>query len=260
MLFSFFQMPTYFLFVLIFVLIFFCNWLGYRYRKRQMEKFPGKIKDKMSAVEGSILGLLGLLLGFTFSIAVTKFEARRHLIVDEANTLGNTILRADLYPDSVRSVLRTDLQQYLETRIAYYEAGNNKVKINDEIEKGQKISDRIWKKVAFHSHYDEYKVRSMQMIPKLTEMIDIAVERDAARLASVPPLVLWTLLFLLIASSFLLGSDYNGQQRNVILLVGYALVMSVTLNLISELNHPREGLINLNEAEKKMENLRKMFD
>jgi len=256
----FFQIPTYLLFAIIFVLIFGCNWLGYRYRKYRLKKFPDRIKDKMSSVEGSILGLLGLLLGFTFSIAVSKFETRRHIIVEEANAIGTTILRADLYPDSIRALLRSDLKLYLESRIAYYKAGNDEQKVTEEIEKGEVISGRIWKRVAFYSQSEEYRVRSMMMIPKLNEMIDVVVARDASRISIVPPLVLWTLLFLLAASSFLLGSDYNGEKRNVILLVGYSLVMSLTLNLISELNHPREGLINLDQTEKKIDDLRKMLD
>ena len=97
------------------------------------------------------------------------------------------------------------------------------------------------------------------MIPNLNEMIDIVTTREAQRKSRVPPLVLWTLLIFVFTAAFLLGSDYKGHKRNILLLVGYALVMTMTLNLINELNHPRQGLINLDQVEKNMEDLRNLL-
>ena len=96
------------------------------------------------------------------------------------------------------------------------------------------------------------------MIPVLNNVIDIVTTRDAMRQSKVPPLVMYTLLFLILIAAFLLGSDYKGHKRNYTLVLGYALVMTLTLNLISELNHPRKGLINLNTAEQKILNLREL--
>ena len=97
------------------------------------------------------------------------------------------------------------------------------------------------------------------MIPNLNEMIDVVTTRDAMRVSKVPPLVLWTLLIFVFTAAFLLGSDYKGKKRNILLLVGYAFVMALTLNLINELNHPRQGLINLDQVEEKMKDLRMLL-
>ncbi|MGZ5135001.1 MAG: bestrophin-like domain [Flavitalea sp.] len=257
--FSFFQLPTYILFVAIFIMILLFNWLGYRYKKRQLEKYPGQIHEGMGSVEGSILGVMSLLMGFTFSVAVSKFESRRQLIVEEANDIGTAILRCDLYPDSIRTPLRADFREYVQTRINYYNAGLDEVKMYEEIEKGELVSGRIWKRVAFYSSDPEFRLRSQQMITTLNDMIDIVTTRDAMRVSKVPPLILYTLLILVLTAAFLLGSDYRGHKRNISLLIGYGLVMTLTLNLISELNHPRQGLINLDKVEKKIEDLRKLL-
>ncbi|HTE24596.1 hypothetical protein [Flavitalea sp.] len=254
----FFRLPTYILFAIIFSLVILANWLGYRYKKWELEKHPGQAREGMGSIEGSILGVMSLLMGFTFSLAVSKFEARRHVIVDEANIIGTAILRCDLYPDSIRIPLRKDFKDYVETRIAYYEAGNDEEIMSNQIDKSEVISARIWKSVTFHSSDLDFRIRSQQMIPVINEMIDIVTTRDALRISRVPQLVLWTLLILVLTAAFLLGSDYKGNKRNIILLLGYALVMTLTLNLITELNHPREGLINLDGVERKMSNLRKL--
>ena len=255
---SFFQLPPYVLFVIIFSLIVLSNWLGYRYKKQRLEKHPGQVSESIGSIEGSILGVLGLLLGFTFSVAISKFEARRQLTVEEANNIGTAILRCDMYPDSIRSPLRANFKEYVESRIRYYEVGNDEHKIEEEIRKGEEISGRIWQKVAHYSKDPQYFVTSQQMVPILNEMIDIVTTRDAMRVSRVPTLTLWTLLLLLLMAAFLLGSDYKGHKRSTSLLIGYALVMTLTMNLINELNHPRQGLINLDAVEKKMEALRKL--
>ena len=170
---NFFQLPTYILFVVIFIMIILFNWIGYRYKKRQLQKYPGQIHEGMGSVEGSILGVMSLLMGFTFSVAVSKFESRRHLIVEEANDIGTAILRCDLYPDSIRIPLRADFREYVQSRINYYNAGLDEIKMHEEIEKGELVSGRIWKRVAFYSSDPEFRLRSQQMNTTLNDMIDI---------------------------------------------------------------------------------------
>jgi hypothetical protein len=256
---QFFQQPTYLLLILVFMLIIGSNWMGYLYKKKKLERNPATEQEEMGSIEGSILGLMSLLMGFTFSVAVYKFEARRQIIVEEANTIGTAILRADMYPDSVRAPLRENFKQYVESRIAYYEAGTDAGKIRTELDNADRLSGKIWKTVMFHSHDERYRLRSTVMIPVLNDMIDIITIRDVARANRVPPLIVGTLLFLVIAAAFLLGYDYKGHKRNYMLLVGYCIVMTVTLNLINELNHPREGFVNLDDVEIRMEELRKHF-
>jgi hypothetical protein len=108
----FFHLPTYLLFVIIFFVIICCNWFGCRYKKRQLDQYPGQVHEGMSSIEGSILGVTSLLMGFSFSVAVSKFDARRHLLVEEANLIGTAILRCDMYDDSMRASLRSDFNAY----------------------------------------------------------------------------------------------------------------------------------------------------
>jgi len=255
---TFFHIPIYILSVLIFFLVLLFNWFGFKFKKWHLEKYPGRVPEDLGAVEGSMLGVMALLLGFTFSIAISKFETRRQITVEEANDIGTAILRCDMYPDSVRNPLRADFKEYVETRIAYYTVGNDEEKIQEELVKSGEISGRIWKRVALQAQNRDNIAVTAQMIPAVNAMIDIVTTRDASRISRVPRLVLFVLLGLVLISAFVLGSDYNGKKRNRILIFSYALAMTITLNLITDLDRPREGLINLNAIEKKMTDLREL--
>ena len=253
-----FHLPIYLLSVVIFLLILLFNWAGFKFKKRQLEKYPGMVSGDLGSIEGSMLGAMALLLGFTFSIAISKFETRKNFTVEEANNIGTAILRCDMYPDSVRNPLRADFKEYVETRIAYYAVGSNEEKIKQQIEKAGEISDRIWKRVALHSQKPNTLAVTAQMIPAVNAVIDIVTTRDASRISKVPRLVLFVLLALVLISSFVLGSDFHGKKRSRILIFSYALAMTITLDLIVELDRPREGLINLNAIEQKMIDLREL--
>jgi len=99
---AFFQTPALLIALIVFILIFSANWLGFIYRKRLSEKKPEDIPENLGTLEGSLMGLLALMLAFSFGMGATKFEARRSLAVHEANAIGAAILLLEMYPDSVK--------------------------------------------------------------------------------------------------------------------------------------------------------------
>lgn len=74
---------------------------------------------------GVSLGLMSLLLSFTFSIAISRYDARRALVLEEANPIGTTYQRADILPEPLRTALIGPLRDYTQVRIAFYEAGDD---------------------------------------------------------------------------------------------------------------------------------------
>lgn len=256
---SFFYLPFAFLALIISFLIVLFIWLGNYFNKKRIAKYPEVAQQSSAAIEGSVLGIMSLLLGFTFSVVVTRFETRRQLMVADITNVNTAILRCDLFPDSIRNLMRADFKEFLEARIAYYEAGSDNARVLDEIKKAKKIWGMIWKRVAFDSKNPEVRVRSQQMIPVLSNLDNSIIEREAGRVSGVPKLILWTLLVLVLITSFFLGVDFKEKKRNKILVVGYALVLCITLNLIIELNTPRKGLINLDTTQQKMIELRELF-
>jgi hypothetical protein len=246
--------------IAIFLLILATNWLGFRYRKFQEKKPSMEILDGVGPLESSMLGLMALLLGFTFAMAISKFEIRRQVIIEEANDIGTAILRADLFPDSIRSLHRSDFKEYLEARISYYEAGIDKTKIDSALKKGNFYSGRLWKRAALIAQEDRYRVSNLQMIPALNSMIDIVTVRESGRQSKVPPIILSMLLILTLTSSFLVGYGHKGKHRNLVMICTFSLMTTIALYLILELDRPRRGILNLDAAEQHITGLRDLFN
>src|SRR6185369_12534948 len=76
-------------------------------------------KAPIGVIQGAVLGLLGLLLAFTFSMAAERYNARRALVLNEANSVGTTYLRASLLPDAHQAPVRDLLQRYVDVRLKY---------------------------------------------------------------------------------------------------------------------------------------------
>ena len=254
---SFFELPIYLLLAIITSLIVFFIALGYKYDKKLSVKNPNGAKQSVGIVEGSTFGVLSLLVGFTFSVAITKFEAQRRIMVQEATCIRTAVLRSEMYPDSVRQLFRNDFKDYIEARISYYKSRRDNEFI-ERIDKATKISDKIWKRTIDESTKSENFARTAQMIPALNNMIDSVTARDSERVSHIPSLILWVLLILILSGAFLVGVDVAEKKRNKLPIVSYAFVMSLTLNLIIELNQPGTGLINFDAIQQKIIDLREL--
>ncbi|PBQ32374.1 hypothetical protein CNR22_11530 [Sphingobacteriaceae bacterium] len=237
--------------VLLFAGILLMDTLGCRLRakKNTLEQ------NALGAMEGALLGLLGLLLAFTFNLSAIRYDTRRQAIVEEANAIGTAILRTDLYADSLKPFFKKEFANYVNARIAYYNAGNDESKIHEALGLSSSISQGIWNKVALLSHDKENFLSSSQMIPALNSVIDWVSTRDEARLAHVPHSIIYLLFVLCLSSGFIIGYGRANQKSNWILVFCFSLMISITVYLILDLDQPRSGLITMDATHLKMKDL-----
>jgi len=250
-----FQVPAIVIAGVMFILMIGTNYAGYYLRKL---KDPDRATDGLGPVEGSLLGLLALLLSFTFSMSAGKSDSRRQVIVQEANNIGTAILRCDLYPDSTRRALKADFAAYVQARINYYNAGIDETALNKTLQDAGNISARIWKRVMLLSQDKDNTLRSQQMIPALNDMMDITTTRDAERNAHVPESILWMLFLLTLAGSFVTGYGAKDKRFNLVIVLSFALMTSLTIYLILDLDRPRRGIINMDQTHNKILELREL--
>lgn len=257
--FSLFQtLPVLLVEVIIFMLIILFYLLGYRVRTRITGKDPGISNKELGAINGTLLGLLGLLLAFTFGMASARYDARRKLIVEEANNISTVILRTEILPDSLTHTLKEKLKTYVETRIGFYTAGMDKAKMKEYTLQGDNTSKEIWNMVAAYAKKENALVKTSELVPALNAMIDITTTRREAGEANIPDSIMYFLLLLCCCSSFLLGYD-NRHTIDWILLIGFAIVLSITVITIIDLDRPRSGLINMDSTNQLIVELRGMF-
>lgn len=232
--------------------------LGYRLNKVRYKPDENPNQD-LSAINTALLGLLALLLAFTFSMSNTRFDSRRKLMIEEANAISTALLRTDVYPDSIRHVLRGQLKEYLEARIAYYEAGMNEQEIMKQNVRTQHAAARLWTSAAAHAKVDNITARTSELLLVLTPMIDLITERRASIESTIPDSIMYFLFVICLGSFFLLGYD-NRNKFDWVVIIGFALMLSATVFTIIDLDRSRSGLIRMDSFNQKFIELREMFN
>lgn len=252
------QMDAYLIAILLFTTLVISFWIGIKVRSYKEKK--GRVsKDKsIGALEGSLLGLLALLLSFTFSMSSSRHERRVQVIVEEANDIGTAVLRADLYPDSIRNEFRKDFKAYLESRILFYTAKTDLVTVNKSLVESARLQASLWKRATDLGRDKENLHRTAQMIPALNAMFDIVTTRTAATLDKVPDVILYLLFLICITSAFMVGYS-GGSKPDWVIVVGFSLMISMTVYLIIDLDRPRKGMIKMDQQNENIVQLREMF-
>ena len=110
----------------------------------QKKKNPDYTTSGIGPFESALLGLLSLLLAFTFNKSASNYDTRKAMLVQESNDISTALLRADLYPDSVSNKFRNRFKEYITERIDYYKAGNDENKIQDALKNAEIITKEIW--------------------------------------------------------------------------------------------------------------------
>ena len=197
----------------------------------------------IGSLEGAILGLLALMIGFTFSIALARFDDRRQAVLAEANSIGTTALRAKLLPGSIGVESIALLKEYVGLRFSVMQQSSA-----DEFEKilsqSNTIQLKLWTLASKAAAADPGMVPTGLYINSLNEMIDDQARRLAYFRARVPDLVLMILYAIAVVAigfaGYADGLGNKGRQRPVRLM---ATIVALALWLIQDLDRPGSGLL-----------------
>ena len=240
------EYPGAFLAVALGLLMFFGDFIGDRMREHRSKGKPGKIFG-LGPLEGSLLGLLSLLLSFTFQMAGQRYDQRRNLLIEETNRIGTAVLRSDLFQKKDRQEVRSLFRDYVKARIAYYEASADPKKIDLAIAESNRISKLIWNQAI---HAKLLPQERLMLIAALNEMIDVVTTRESMREATIPNTILWLLLVLSFLSSIVIGYCTESRLLDSIIAQAFTVVVCLTVFIILDLDRPRRGFITLQKEEK----------
>jgi len=217
--------------------------LGARAGRRRIERDSEGARSGTAAPEGAVFALLGLMIAFTFSGALQRFDARRALIVAESNAIGTAWLRLDLLPAPAREELRQDFRVYLDTRLGAYRAGEDLREARAALARANELQVQIWAKAATLCRAEGQPV-AVLVLPALNAMFDIASERTAALETHPPPLVFALLIALALACALLAGFAMAASKlTHWTHRLAFAFVVSITVYAILDLEYPRRGLV-----------------
>ena len=223
---------------------------GRRIGQRRFRE-EGEVAAKgFTAVEGSIFGLLGLVLAFSFSGALTRFDARRHLMVKEVNDIGTAWLRIDLLPSGSQPAMRDLLRQYVDARIEAYASVPDPTMMRQALGRSAALQKQIWETAVAAGRKAPTGPSQILLLPALNAMFDTSTsQQEMARLH--PPMVIFIMLGSLILACALFAGYDMGNRPNLNLLhsVAFAVVLSVTVYVIIDLEYPRLGFIQMSDSD-----------
>jgi hypothetical protein len=215
--------------------------MGFRLGSRRQET-QESFRSLMSGSGAAMLGLLGLLLGFSLSMAISRWDARREIIVNESNAIGTLWLRAGLLEEPLRGDLRDTLREYTDARIALGGSRGDLDALRAARSKSESLHTLIWSVVERANQPD----RSNAVLSSLTTAANELIDIHELRLASIKnflpaPLFLLLLAVAAVAIGFLAWSFGAANQGGRTAIMMLALLIGAVLMLIMDVNRPQRG-------------------
>jgi hypothetical protein len=227
---------------------------GYALRRRHARKAAtgGKDTDDQEGhVLAAVLGLLALLIGFTFALAVDRFESRRGLVLEEANAIGTAYLRTQLLEEPHRTRISRILVDYTDHRL---EASHATVEdAARELARDHELVTELWTATAAAFPTIRSIDFSSAYLDSINTVIDLGEARIVSRQVRVPYAVYLVLFIYVIAAAGLHGFTLQGKRERYTTVFLF-LLLTLCLMLIIDIDRPASGEIN--ESQGAMEDLR----
>jgi hypothetical protein len=217
---------------------------GYRLGRRRHVRAHGEKEGPVGAIVGSALGLLAFLLGFTYSFAGGRMDARRVALLEEANAIGTTYLRADMLPEPHRTEVRSLLREYVDVRLALVTAKD----LAPGVARTDEIQHALWSHAVEVGRANPEAEVFALFIDSLNETIDAHAKRAQAVRTRVSVAV-WGVLFGLALLGFSAQGYHNGlaETQRSPAVVTLAMAFSMVIWLVANLDRPQEGVVQLSQ-------------
>jgi len=218
--------------------------VGFRLGVRSSDRSNELDRAHVSSLQAAVLGLLGLLLGFTVFMAISRFDTRKSLVLEEANAIGTTYLRSNFLPTAHRKAAQGLLQAHVSARLAFYSAGIDIARLEKANNESTRIEGELWALAVEAAAQDPRSLPTRLFIESLNNVIDVHEKRRVALENHVPEAVIYLLLIVSVASLGLLGYGCGlTRQRRPASNTLFALLIVLVLITILDIDRPRRGLI-----------------
>lgn len=236
--------------IVLFITIIIFNEFGFRVGRFVQENTGHEVKTLTGSIQASILGLLALLLSFTFSASMQRFDNRSMALIDESNAIGTAILRVHLLPEVYRSDARQHFQQYINLRIGIGQVDLTRHKERKAYNgKITELQSKLWALAISATNDDPRPATTGAFVKSLNDVFDAQGKRHALLQMHVPEVVLLLLFVVFISSGGIMG--YSGgltSKRIFAPIVLVSLLITLIVFIIIDLDRPKRGLIQVNQS------------
>jgi len=223
--------------VISFVLMYLAAHIGDHFRGRFLP-LKEEERNDLSLVVGATLTLLGLLIGFAFSMAVSRYDQRKNYEEAEANAIGTEYLRVGLMPDNAAANARGALKRYLDLRIQHYLTTDQGELARIGAERAKLEAD-LWAAMRSQSEASPTAI-TMLVAWGLNDVFNSTDATAAAWLDRIPVPAWWLLALIALGANVTLG--FGAKRFNALLLV-VPLAAAVSFFLIADIDSPRGGVV-----------------
>jgi hypothetical protein len=208
-------------------------------------KGSGKV-EVSGAMVGATMGLLAFMLAFTFNGAAGRHSARKALVIQEANAIRTTWLRAGFLAEPISADIRGLLRDYVDLRV---KAAAGQVELAEALRRSEALQDKMWILTLEAGRKDAGSIPAGLFTRSLNDVIDLHLERVTVGIRNRVPPTIWAALYLLLAVSMLMMGIQVGLSatRNRSIELALAVAFSAVLFLIIDLDRPQEGLVNVSQ-------------
>jgi hypothetical protein len=222
--------------------------IGAAFARRGRQRPPGDADRLLSSLATPSIGLLALMIGFTFAMALSRFDARRAAVLNEANAIGTAALRGQMLPEPYRSIVAPLFRQYAAIRIADETSDLKSPTTRDAIQRSLVIQNTLWRTGMDAAAANPRIVPGGLFLQALNTMIDVHEERLTAARSHVPSVVFFTLEGIaIVAFAFEgYGLQLASVRSRVAMWIMAAMIGSVIM-LVFDLDRPQSGFITVDQ-------------
>lgn len=218
---------------------------GYRLGKWRHTHDPDEKDAPVGAMVGSVLALLAFMLAFTFSLASSRFDTRRQVVLEEANAIGTAYLRTRLLPEPQRTEAAKLLREYVDVRVQAIQEGD----VAEAVARSEELHEKLWSQATAAAEKSPTPITGL-FVQSLNEVIDLHAKRVMVALRSRIPMTIWCGLFALAvvgmaSMGYQAGLSATRRSPAMLLLV---LAFAGVLFMVADLDRGQEGFLKVGQA------------
>jgi hypothetical protein len=230
-------------FVLSFLVMWLSAWIGLSLRQRRAKLETGVHQD-LDLIVSATLTLLGLIIGFSFSMAISRYDQRKSLEEAEANAIGTEYIRAGLLPADDAAKVRALLKSYLNERILFY-VTRDREELQHIDAKTAQLQAGLWSVVQSPAMAQPNPLSAL-VLSGMNDVLNSQGYTQAAWWNRIPPGAWWLMAAVAICSNLLIGYDSRLAGQRAVRLLIVPFVLCIAFFAIADIDSPRRGVIRVN--------------
>jgi hypothetical protein len=223
-----------------FVALWLAEWVGARGHKKRPELEKNR-RDDFNLIAAASLTLMGLIIGFSFSMAISRYDQRKNYEEAEANAIGTEYVRADLLPGTDCGRVRALLRNYLNQRILFYET-RNEGELQQINAATAELQNDLWTAVQSPAVARPTPLTALA-VSGMNDVLNSEGRTQASWWNRIPGEAWGLLAIIALCSNMLIGYGVSGTGTKGPLFLVLPFLVSISLLLISDIDSPRGGLV-----------------